>query len=217
MGGAEDVSAQSDKWLGPLALVFLAITTGYGIKARALRIASWIGAPTLWLFGSFRKYKLAELKFPYNAILRDTEAYKAISSFVVNATTFELDGLPANQPFSSVKRLLLLKAPALWEECEHREAEVRLVGTLCSAAMFSTVLAITEIVRESLWYVLRPNAVVWFAASLALMVFLADAFNHIRIREVEYAYLNAIIAFNGDARGMFVSAGKHDAGKRAGE
>jgi hypothetical protein len=197
--------AESGAWFGPLALIFLAVTTGYGIKARPLRIANLVGAPTLWLFGH-RKYALADLVFPYTKLLSDEQSYKAIAAFITEITTFKLSELPANQPFSTAKRLLRLKAPPLWEECEHREAEVRLVGTLCAAALFSTMLAGTELIRECIWYSPHPFAIAWLALSVVLMVALADAFNHIRVREVQYAYLNTIIAFNGDARGLFVNA-----------
>ena len=201
----KEVLEKSGAWLGPLALIFLAVVTGYGVKARALRIASVAGMFALRLHRTHRRHKLRDLTFPYDALLSQSQAYKAVKSFVEKITT--CNALPGHHPFSGAKRLLRLKAPALWEECEHREAEVRLVGTLCSATVFSAILACVELTRELIRHAVHPHAITWLIASLVLLAALADAFSHLRIREVEYVYLNTIVAFNGDARGIFARGG----------
>jgi hypothetical protein len=83
-------------------------------------------------------------------------------------------------------------SPVLWEECEHREAEVRMIGSLFLAALFSGCSAAIQLVRAGGGISLR-----WFAASLFAAVVLGYSMRSIRRAEVRYVYLNFLIAARG--------------------
>jgi hypothetical protein len=103
-----------------------------------------------------------------------------------------------------MKRLLRLVAPALWEELEHREAEVRLLGSLYLASVFSLFLALFEIIRELIvGHQVHLVSVFWLATSIAIALLAGDGFGHLRRREVEYAYLHTLVAVNARKQGLW--------------
>ena len=101
------------------------------------------------------------------------------------------------------QRLLRLVAPSLWEELEHREAEVRLLGSLFLASVFSGGLAVIEILRElAIVHGVARAAIMWLVASIVLAILIGDGFGHLRRREVEYTYLHTLLAVNAKRRGL---------------
>jgi len=48
--------------------------------------------------------------------------------------------LPARRTLSAAQRLLRVLSPALLEECERREAEVRMIGSLLLASVFRSLV-----------------------------------------------------------------------------
>jgi hypothetical protein len=101
-----------------------------------------------------------------------------------------VEDLPGNQPFSTAKRFLRQTAPALWEETERAEAEVRMIGALFLSAWFNLILSMITVRfhfnAEAAWY--------WFIMSLGVLLFLGEGYRYALEHEVEYMYINTLIA-----------------------
>jgi hypothetical protein len=194
----------SGEWLGPLVLIFLSFVIGYAAKPRAMALATRLG--TVLIRNSDRRFRelgVREVRFPFRQLHEGSEYYKAILKLATLATECDVRELPGPQPFTVAKQLLRLTAPALWEELEHREAEIRLLGVTFLAAVFSIGLSAAEIIRQVAFYGrVTDEPLLWFIASLAAAVFLGYGFGYLRIREVDHAYINALIAVNARKRGL---------------
>jgi hypothetical protein len=94
------------------------------------------------------------------------------------------------QPFSTCKRFLRLHAPSLWEETEHVEAEMRMLGSLFLSTLFYVPAAILGNLRCVLD---NTTTATWVAFSLGMSILLGLAFRREREREVATVYMNALI------------------------
>lgn len=175
-------------WFGPLSIIFAAIVTGYSIKPLALRVAGLFTKPLFSLLSESRGVPWRSMHFPYHAYFANTSYYKKACQVLERVMGLDPEGLPRVGPFAGAKRYLHAAAPALWEESERMEAEVRLLGALFLAAVYSAVL------HFGLALAGFTNAIAWAVISLILTLVLAVGFNIVRFREVAYTYVNVVIA-----------------------
>jgi hypothetical protein len=198
----------SGEWLGPLVLIFLSFLIGYAAKPRAMALATRLG--TVLIRNSDRRFRelgVHEVRFPFRQLHEGREYYKCVLKLVTLTTDCDVKDLPGPQPFTVVKQLLRLIAPALWEELEHREAEIRLLGVTFLAAVFSTGLIVAEIIRQFVLYDrISRESPLWFIASLIAAILLGFGFGYLRVREVDHAYINALIAVNARRCGLLDDA-----------
>ena len=198
-----DAVQGANGWIGGLMLAICAIVIGYVAKPKAMHLASQVPIQIVATEEGHRLPRHGVIQFPFTPQHETKPYFKA-----VEALTFDLVGcvhtdLHGPQPFAIMKRLLRLVAPSLWEELEHREAEVRLLGSLFLASVFSGGLAVIEILRElAIVHGVARAAIMWLVASIVLAILIGDGFGHLRRREVEYTYLHTLLAVNAKRRGL---------------
>ncbi len=112
------------------ALGLLALLIGYLVKAISSTPVEYLAhPPNLWNKFIFQRLSRDEL-FPYTARHRDHSYFSIVQALVARAAEHYKPDLPGYQPFEAIKRLLKLRAPAMWEEAEQKEAQVRLLASL---------------------------------------------------------------------------------------
>jgi hypothetical protein len=160
-----------------LALAGLAALLGFSVKPIAMRAAEWCSRPETWRHGG------RDHRFPYKAEYQGKEYFRTIVEAVALRTGFSADVLPGQyQPFSACKRILRESRSALWEELEHAEAEARMLGSLFLAVAVS-VVPVTSSLRWN-WVLL------WCVSTFCL----GYGFRRARRREINYCYMNFLIA-----------------------
>jgi hypothetical protein len=102
--------------------------------------------------------------------------------------------LPGYQPFESCKRLLSVYSPALWEEAQQREAQIRFLVSLSLASLYSTVLSTVALFAAAFEGRGAASAGAWLVASAVISVLLSTTLWARRHREVEDVYLSTLIA-----------------------
>jgi hypothetical protein len=108
--------------------------------------------------------------------------------------------LPTGTIFPICRRLIRATNPTLWAELEHREAEVRMIGSLFLGALFSAACSVLWLAillsfqrsLASLWT--WAFATIWLVASILVAYVLGAGFRYLRFREVQYVYINYLIA-----------------------
>lgn len=181
-------------WFALMSLIIAALVIGYTLKPLSMRVAELI---TTWLLkAKHRNTEFRDLRFPYNGIFRGKQCYVEIQKLIKNSTSCSADQFYGRQPFSAAKRYLRLVAPALWEESERMEAEVRMLGAMFLTSVYSIVLSGISLVQHlgATEGAGRMAAVVWLTLSIVVAVVLALSFNTSRVREVGFTYMNALIA-----------------------
>jgi hypothetical protein len=181
-------------WMDAISILLAAMIIGFMVKPKAMRVAGFFAVPLAPLHRRLRKLPWKEIKYPYRAVHSDDAFYPILVKLLTDRMGCDVLDLPGNQPFTTAKRLLRVTEPRLWEECEHLEAEVRMIGALYVGAMLSCGLAAAELIREFVSTVIHVDAVAWAVVSAVAFVTLGDGFNHMRLREVEYTYLHALLA-----------------------
>jgi len=175
-------------------LLLASVVIGYAVKPKAMRIGAMLALPLFRMHNRFAAIPMRDLRYPYRRVHEAMQFYSPLVAHLSELMGCDVLQLPGNQPFTTAKRLLRQIAPRLWEECEHVEAEVRLIGALFVAAVFSCLLALLATVQELLSPAAISGPIPWLIVSVAAAVVLGDGFNHMRLREVEYAYLHALLA-----------------------
>ncbi|HEU0015888.1 MAG TPA: hypothetical protein VFQ45_19575 [Longimicrobium sp.] len=188
---AEFTQAQGS-WFSSISLLMVALIIGYATKPIAMSVTEAI-TTFIPAIRTPRK-QLEDLRFPFAARFEKTETYIAVQKLVEEVTECSSDRLYGTQPFSAAKRYLRLVAPALWEDSERREAEVRLIGTMFLASVYSTILSSVAIVQKLWEQESFATGAAWLILSVCAAVLLAWSFNTARVREVGYTYMNALIA-----------------------
>lgn len=192
------------QWLDSLFVVLAALVIGYIAKPRAMHLATRWPIQLLSTDADPETDKADDRRFPFLRRHEGKPYFAEIERVTEELMGCKWDNLPGPQPFGVMKRLLRLVAPALWEELEHREAEVRLLGSLVLASAFSTFLAVIELVRELVVSGrVSIEAAAWLLVSAALTLFAGDGFGHLRRREVEYAYLHTLVALKAREKGYW--------------
>lgn len=184
-------------------LALFSLLLGYLVKAVSARPADWIAFNLHYVFSpEFRhacKKKKDDYRFPYSARYRDEHYFKSLGEIINRRLGHDWEGekgnkLPGHQPFESCKRLLRVYAPALWEEAQQREAQIRFLVSLSLASLYSVALSLWAL-GQALWTGQKlGSAVVWVCASVATSIFLSNTLWTRRHREVEDVYLSTLIA-----------------------
>lgn len=201
------LSSGSETWFGSVSVLFVALVIGYIAKPRAMHLATRVPIQLMGTDSLPKTDEPRDTPFPYRARHCGKAYFETVERLTKDLTGCAADELPGPQPFGVMKRLLRLIAPALWEELEHREAEVRLLGSLFLVSVFSSLLALAELGRE-LFYAGEPSlqAAGWLLTSSILALLAGDGFGHLRRREVEYTYLHTIVALNAREKGLLGSS-----------
>jgi hypothetical protein len=183
-----------DAWFASISLIIAALVIGYALKPLSMSLVQLI---TTWLLMlQYRDMKFSDLRFPYNGIYRRKQCYAEVQKLIKSWTSCTADQFHGTQPFSATKRYLRLVAPALWEESERMEAEVRMIGAMFLTSVYSIALSAVSLLqhREVTAGAGRTLAVIWLTLSLIGAAVLALSFNKSRVREVGFTYMNALIA-----------------------
>jgi hypothetical protein len=190
------VAMQSSSWVAGAILISLSLMLGYTLKPVAMRIAGYLAKGTFWFEHDIRDSPDCKRLFPFTGMYPQTE--QKVSILLERKLGCAPATLPGHQPFASAKRFLRLGAPTLWEESERMEAEVRMTGVLFLAACYSVALSGGTLALQLLnVWVSSDNklgTLCWFVASLLAAFVLSQGFNHLRVREVGYTYVNLLIA-----------------------
>jgi hypothetical protein len=185
-----------DSWFAVLTIVFASLLIGYIIKPWAMTISNVLGKPFFiltrygWPPWKKTKFPYRRLNFPYKAIHGDSYSYKKLIQLLRVKIDCDPESLSGSAPFSVAKRYLRLTAPALWEECERMEAEVRMTATLFLASLYSVVVSFLTLAFKYR----SLQTLSWLVLSIVALLLLGRSVNVLRVREVSYTYLNAIIA-----------------------
>jgi hypothetical protein len=180
-----------------LAIVAAALLIGYAVKPIAMRLAALVAFVFLKRQKKFRKVRFRRLNYPFKHFYKKSECHRKVYSFIRKELQCSPYRLPGSQPFTAAKRYIRLTAPALWEESERMEAEVRMTGALLLASVYSLVLSVTVLLLQlfgRLPDTRLNNTWAWIAFSFIATVVLAESFNYLRFREVGYTYVNFMIA-----------------------
>jgi len=179
-------------------LALFSLLLGYLVKAFSARPAEWIAVCLKRAISKkFRKacrQCKADYRFPYPAAYRDQDYFSSIGEIVRKRLGQDWERLPGYQPFESCKRLLRVYAPALWEEAQQREAQIRFLVSLSLASLYSTALAIAATLIAFFRQQGTANALAWLIASAFVSVLLSTTLWTRRHREVEDVYLSTLIA-----------------------
>lgn len=193
--GFVNAAQQSSPWIAAAILVTLSLMVGYALKPVAMRVAGLLAKPTFRFGHDIPKTSECDRLFPFTGLYPDTE--KKVSTLLATKIGCAPCSLPGHQPFASAKRFLRQSAPTLWEESERMEAEVRMTGVLFLAACYSAVLSGGTLILQLLTSLVsnanKLGTLCWFVGSLVAAYVLSQGFNHLRIREVGYTYVNLLI------------------------
>lgn len=188
---------QQDIWLGGLSLLAVSVLIGYIVKPFAMFTSQSL---TIYFFKLSPKTKDIPrdgLKFPYDGVYTNTEYYNNVKDFIEKLIRCSPEKLPGSKLFGAAKRYLRLVAPSLWEESERMETEVRMTGALFLASLYSALWGSITVVLSYVRFI-DPNKRIetwcWLFLSIISAFALGFSFNRLRLREVGYTYLNALIA-----------------------
>jgi hypothetical protein len=184
--------------LAALVFIVASLLIGYTIRPIAMGLAEWFSLPFQKFHNTTWGFKLNELKFPFTKLFEKEPYYQKILTIVENVTGCKKESLPRHPPFSAAKRYLRLISPSLWEESERREAEVRMVGGVLLAMIYSLILSLIVIIlqyikpiqfhdKTSIWF--------WLVVSFVAVIILSLGFCRLRYGEVANTYLNTLIAY----------------------
>lgn len=184
-------------------LALFSLLLGYLVKAVSARPADWFAFYLHYAFlPKFRracKSEKDEYRFPYSAKYRSEPYFATLGDIIKRRLGHVWEGekgqeLPGHQPFESCKRLLRVYAPALWEEAQQREAQIRFLVSLSLASLYSSALSLWAL-GQAIWNERSVvGALIWVLASSAISVLLSSTLWTRRHREVEDVYLSTLIA-----------------------
>lgn len=188
---------QGGSWLGPLTLVFAALIAGSLLKPLSNKVSQKMTKYLFKLSKYYKAYNSKDLVFPYDSIFSSKTYYSKV--IIILNRLFGLNSqadLPGNAPFSPSKRYLRILSPNLWEESERMEAEVRLLGSLFLANVYTVLLSCIVVATNSIdaRALPQPIELAWLFGTFATAIMLGVAFNRTRIHEVETTYMNLLIA-----------------------
>ncbi|HXU38698.1 MAG TPA: hypothetical protein VN937_20250 [Blastocatellia bacterium] len=185
-------------WIAAVTLIVASLIVGYILKPFAMRVSEWLSRYLFKLEKRHRGIPLQAFRFPYDEIFRHTDGYQKAGKLIQGVIKCSPDKLFGSRLFAASKRYLRLMAPALWEESERMEAEVRMAGALFLAFLYSTVLSTLSLILGSLHFRQIQNKSAtwtWWILSVCLAFAIGTGLNRLRIREVGYTYMNTLIAF----------------------
>lgn len=144
--------------------------------------------------GLFRR-----LKFPFNGVFYGTDLYEALQGLLKDRLDCDPQPFMGRQMFATAKSYLKAVSPTMWEESERREAEVRMAGVMYLASLFSSALSVCVLAAEAYFrgrLLGGPSLDVlgWLLVSAAGVLVTGESFSLLRVSEVGYTYLNALVA-----------------------
>lgn len=160
-----------------LILLLGGLLLGYLVKPNVMDLTELITRPRAF-FTRKREYR-----FPYVADHTGKGYFQDILRFLNDKYPQDWKTIPGHQPFTLCKRIIKSIDPALWEECEYREAELRFIGSLFLASIVSLALSVAANIRN---FDLSEG---WIGLSFVSAALLAQIFRKKRSREVGYTYL----------------------------
>jgi hypothetical protein len=177
-----------------IGLIFAGLLLGYLIRPLATRVTEMISSlDAFWKNKQLQiedknyTFTRKDFRFPYNAYHSTKPYFEQIILSIEMSLGTAYRFLPGSQPFSTCKRILKVLNFSLWEDSEYAEAEIRMIGSLFLASIFSLILSIISITIEQV-------SLIWIVSSLLLIFMLALGFRVRRRREVGYVYLHYLIA-----------------------
>lgn len=188
---------ETDHWLALVTLAVISLVIGYLLKPASLTIAEMFTRYFFKLGKKTRRIPLKELNFPFNGIYRETRPYQQVVDLLKQRIGFPPDELPGHQPFGAAKRYLRIISPSLWDESERMEAEVRLIGVIFLASLYSVVLSGSTLALQYFAIIsnsAKTDTLGWLIISILSSLVLAEGFNRLRVREVALTYLNILLA-----------------------
>lgn len=206
-----ELSRPGRSWIANLFTILLPLIVGSTFKAISMRAAQASSKPFAWFkLRKHRNLRNKALEFPFRAYFMDTcswlqeqadDIYRELLTHKSLGKRRFLHGdigdynLPGNPPFGGLKRYIQLTAPALGNQSQKMEAEVRLYGSLYLISLYSISLGIASLAlyrwEEPALYV----NIIWLSFSVAGALLLGEGFIKIRLREVGYTYVNAILVY----------------------
>jgi hypothetical protein len=174
----------------------------------AHRLNSWLGRrPFKWFLRPHHDPAVQEfytrfhrrLKFPFNGVFYGTPLYDVLHKTLKARLDCDPQPFPGRQIFATAKSYLKAVSPTMWEESERREAEVRMAGVMYLAFLLSSVLSFGVLLNElcfrgGLRGAMTLNVFGWFVVSAAGVAVTGESFSLLRVSEVGYTYLNALVA-----------------------
>ena len=203
---ANRLSGVSQSWSFGVCLFVVGSLTGYALKPIALQTAQAVVrlrilGPLVNLLTSshFRRYRqkmrsqsirVHDLKFPFDALHSNEDYFVRLKQYFENRLGIKISSSSGYTLFMFAKRHLRLVSPAMWEECERLEAEVRVSASMLLAMLYSALLATLEIVvyRKEL-----SSLILWCIGSSIATCILISGFMHTRDAEVTYTYANCLL------------------------
>lgn len=181
-----------------VTFIIASLLLGYWIKAVSAKPAETVALVFergLGL-GRERSSKITETanRFPYPSLHEDKTYFKSICAAVTAISGHQASELPGHQPFSACKRLVKMRNAPLWEEAQHREAQVRFLVSVELALVFSCLLSLGAIGKVLLSAEPAWPAVRWFFASIVLLALNSPILLKRRRREVEDIYLSMVLS-----------------------
>ena len=193
----EMVTSSGSGWMGPLSIIIAALMIGFSVKPLAMPLAGLISRPLFRIMPETRKAPWRKMTFPFQCHFKSTSYYHKACSILSSLTGMpSAEEFPRTGPFAGAKRYLRAAAPALWEESERMEAEVRMAGSLLLAALYSVLLNLV------LRFKGLQSGGIWAIFSLIFALVLCFGFNRLRLREVSYTYLNVLLTAGLQSRGL---------------
>jgi hypothetical protein len=192
-----DSMKETDFWLAPLSLAIISVLIGYFLKPTSLTVAELLTRYLFRLQKKTRKIPLCELTFPFSGIYKGTQLYEKVTDLLETRIGCPPENLPGHQPFSAAKRYLRLMSPSLWEESERMEAEVRMIGAVLLASLYSIALSAITLSLQYFSVIsntAKAGTLCWLILSIFTALILAEGFNRLRVREVAYTYFNTLLA-----------------------
>lgn len=175
-----------------LVFIFLGLLIGYFFKPTIMSYAEPISLLfSLEIFRNKKTKGKSYYRFPFTEKFeKETKYFSTIKDIIKNTAMMNYKDLPNSNPYSYCKRYLKLLSPHLWGECEHLEAEARMLGALFLASIFSVFISVVSFVLNKFDLLIVLN---WFFISLIFTIIGGVGFGKRRKKEVEYTYLLMIV------------------------
>jgi hypothetical protein len=196
-------------WPTGFAVFVIASLIGYALKPLSLETAELVvrcraleGILKFTTYLHFRRYackmrakalKLTDLRWPFDVLHSDEDYFKNLKQYFEIRFDCKIEPDSDYSLFMFVKRHLRLTSPAMWEESERLEAEVRMSATMLLAAIYSLLIALLALVVYRTNY---AELICWSVASFVAVLVLLSGFMHIRDNEVSYAYVNCLLVIS---------------------
>jgi hypothetical protein len=175
-----------------LVFIFFGLLIGYLFKPFVMSFAERLSVLfSLEAIRNKKNKKRSYYSFPFTEKLKEeTKYFATIEDIIKNTAKMGYEDLPKANPYSYCKRYLKLLSPNLWEECEHLEAEVRMIGSSFLASIFSAFLSVVTLM---VYKMNNPIVLYWFFISVIFTIIMGVGLRKRRNKEVEYTYLLMIV------------------------